>query len=216
MARLGRRQPPKPHIGPTFRASVNAYTLTADTGSFALTGQAAGLTVARTIAPAVGAFTLTGQSASLLATRTISVSAGAFTLTGQDAGLLAARLMAPAVGAFALTGPDVAFVYAPAGTYVIIADAGSFTLDGQAAILKTSRVLSAQMGEFTLTGSDADIAIASDDDRHSALRAPGTTRMELWKTYWKAQEDDEQAVLAVIRAFLDIKESNEWERLLTV
>lgn len=71
MARLGRRQPFKPlanTLWPGFRSAGNAYTLTAATASFELTGVAAVLTAQRKLTAAASVFTLTGNAAGLIYT----------------------------------------------------------------------------------------------------------------------------------------------------
>jgi hypothetical protein len=108
-----------------------ATTLTADTGTFTLTGQAANLTAARKITADAGTFALTGQATNLLASRKLTSEAGTFALTGN-----AANLSKTTVGAFTLT-----------------ADTGTFTLTGQAAGLTAQRKVTADAGSFDLTGS---------------------------------------------------------------
>lgn len=112
-------------------ASAGSYVLTASTGSFSLSGQAAGLRASRKLVAAQGAFALSGQPAALRASRKLAAASGSFTLTGQPANL----------------------VYTPAaGSYTLTADTGSFSLTGQAAGLRASRKLIAAQGTFALTG----------------------------------------------------------------
>ena len=92
---------------------AGGYTLTAEAGSFTLSGQAAGLVAARKLSADAGAFALSGQTVALRADRLLTASQGAFTLTGQDADLIAPN-------------------------YTLTADAGSFTLTGQDATLTAS------------------------------------------------------------------------------
>ncbi len=160
-------------------AAINSYSLTADQGSFTLTGQAAGLTAARTMAAAQGSFALTGQDAGLLfghlltagqgsysltgqdasltATRLLTAAQGSFSLTGQDAGLYVSRALSAGQGSYALSGQDATLTYSPAGAYTITADAGSFTLTGQADGLSAARLLTAAQGSYSLTGQDASL-----------------------------------------------------------
>ena len=92
---------------------AGSYTLTAEAGSFTLSGQAAGLVAARKLSADAGAFVLSGQTVALRADRLLTASQGAFTLTGQDADLIAP-------------------------SYTLTADAGSFTLTGKDATLTAS------------------------------------------------------------------------------
>jgi hypothetical protein len=120
---------------PNSTAVAGAYTLTAETAAFTLTGNAAGLTVART---------LTAETA-------------AFTLTGNDAGLTVARKLTADTATFTLTGNDANLVYTPVGTYTLTADTAAFTLTGNAAGLTVARVLTAESGAFALTGNAATL-----------------------------------------------------------
>lgn len=112
-------------------AGAASYTLTADAGSFALSGQAAGLLAARRLAGDVGSVALSGQDAGLLAACRIDAGQGDIDVTGQAAGLLAARLLAGAHGVHALSGQDAGLSVGGAG-YALTAEAGSFALAGQA------------------------------------------------------------------------------------
>ena len=64
-----------------------AYSLSADHGSFALTGQTANLVKALNVEGATGSFALTGQAANLLSGVSLTADHGSFALTGQTAGL---------------------------------------------------------------------------------------------------------------------------------
>ena len=141
----------------TFRLASGgtAYTLTADSGSFALTGTAASLLAGRKLAADAGSFTLTGTAANTLFGRKLTAEAASFALTGADAALKAGRLLSAEAGSFALTGTDATLTYEPAGSYTLTADSGSFALTGGDVGLIAARVLSAEAGSFALTGSDA-------------------------------------------------------------
>jgi hypothetical protein len=106
--------------------------LTADTASFSLAGQDAGLIASRRLTADAASFTLTGNDASLLTSRRITADAASFALTGIDAGLFASRVIAAAVGEFVLTGNDATLDYSGAvgPTYTLTAVSGSFALTG--------------------------------------------------------------------------------------
>jgi hypothetical protein len=82
-------------------AGGTSYTLTAEQGSYALTGQAAALRAARQLAAAQGAYALTGQTAGLQYGRKVGAAQGSYALTGQAAALRAARQLAALQGAYA-------------------------------------------------------------------------------------------------------------------
>lgn len=160
-------------------ASSGAYSLTADAGSYSLTGQDVALLASRSLAAAQGSYTLTGQDAALLrlftltaaqgsyslsgqavalaASRLIAAGQGSYTLTGQAVGLLASWVLAAGQGAYALTGQAAGLTYTPLGSYSLLADAGSYTLTGQAVGLLASRVLAAAAGSYSLSGQDVGL-----------------------------------------------------------
>lgn len=127
----------------------SSYTLTAETGSFALTGNNAGLIASRLLQASAGSFALTGNNAALLASRSLVCSAGSFAMTGNDASLL--------------------------GTRILTASAGSFSLTGNAAGLLANRVLACSVGSFAMTGNDAELTYTpnsgGDGDANAEIAA---------------------------------------------
>lgn len=164
---------PAAAVGPT-------YTLTADQGSFTLTGQVAALQAARTLTAESGSFTLSGQAAGLAAGRKLLADAGTFSLTGQDAGL----------------------TYTPSGAaYTLSAEAGLFTLSGQSAALSASRVLSTDAGVYSLSGQDVEFSQAASGltGRKVPWRSYRRGRLIEDETYWvgESQEIGEQEQIVV-------------------
>lgn len=159
-------------------ASGPTYTLTADAGSYTVTGQAATLAASRQLALDVGSYTVTGNSAGLLASRLLnldtgnytltgndagiivgrllSAGSGSYTVTGNDAGLIVSRLLSAGAGSYTITGYDVTLTYNPAGgpTYTLALDAGSYAVTGRDAGLIASRLLTADTGSYALAGGD--------------------------------------------------------------
>lgn len=132
------------------------YTLTADTGAFALAGVATGLLTARLTSAGVGSFALAGTAADVRASRVIDSEVGAFVLAGTDATLSKNSPLAADVGAFALAGTDADL----RATRTLTADTGAFALAGTAAGLVVSRVVTAEAGTFALAGTDAGLRTA--------------------------------------------------------
>ena len=109
--------------------SAGAYTLTAATGSYALSGQAANLLKSRVLVSAVGGYALTGVAASLARSHKLTAATGAYVYTGVAANLL----------------------YTPsAGAYTLTANAGSYSLAGNDASLTHGVVTSSPSGEVIL------------------------------------------------------------------
>lgn len=138
---------------------IASRLLTADAGSLSLTGQDAALNAGRIISADVGEFALSGQDASLLAARTLSAETGSFSAPGPDTALTVDRIIGAESGSFALTGQDVGLEIESPGAYSLTADAGAFTLAGQDTGLISDRLLTADTGEFDLTGVPADLTV---------------------------------------------------------
>lgn len=135
------------------------YTLTAEAGTFALTGQSATLSAGQVIAAETGTLTLTGQSAGLRAARHLTAEQGTFTATGQTSDLLRTYRIAADPGTLAATGQAAALVYTPAsGAYTLAAEPGAFTATGQDAALTAARRIAATTGTYALTGQAATLA----------------------------------------------------------
>ena len=134
-------------------STATNYTLTADGGTFALSGQTSDLLFKRKLIADNGSFTLSGQTSDLLFNRNLVSDAGNFNLTGQDSNLLFNRLLASDVGAFNLTGNDIGLLY----NRVLNVENGAFILSGQDTSLHFNRLLTLENGSFVLTGNDADL-----------------------------------------------------------
>lgn len=110
------------------------YTITADAGSYTLTGVAAILKSARTMVAVAGSYVLTGTDAALKRGYGIVAEAGSYAITGTAATLTSARRMVAEAGSYALTGTAAALKAA----FRMAADAGSYILTGFAAGLTTN------------------------------------------------------------------------------
>ena len=130
-----------------------SYTLTADSGTFTLTGTAADLDADRKLAAASGSFTLTGTAADLDADRRLVAASGTFALTGTDVSLLTGLRLTAESGTFTLTGTAADLD----ADRKLTAASATFTLTGTAADLDADRKLTAASGTFTLTGTAADL-----------------------------------------------------------
>jgi hypothetical protein len=154
--------------------------ITADGGTYTLTGADATIRAGRVVSAGSGSYTLTGGAANILAGRRVAADSGSFTLTGSPATIAVSRCIVAGAGSYAITGGTATIrvnrrVSAGAGTFTlagadaallasrrVAADAGTFTLTGTAATVRASRLISAGSGSYTLTGSPADITTSGD------------------------------------------------------
>ena len=136
-----------------------AYTLTADSGTYTLTGQNVGLLVGRRMSCSAGSYLLTGQDAGLRTGKTLAAGQGTYTLTGQDVSMLLARYVQLAQGSYTLTGQDVTLTKS-GGDKTLTADSGTYTLTGQDVALARSTLLTANSGSYALTGQDTGLTLS--------------------------------------------------------
>lgn len=139
---------------PTTLVAASIPTLTAEAGTFVLTGQEARLIASRLLAAGTGTLTLTGQDAALLVSRLVRADAGAYTLTGSDVSLLVSRRLTADAGAYAVTGQDAGLL----ASRLLTGAQGSYTLTGQTAGLRVARRLLAETGLYGVTGQAAGLA----------------------------------------------------------
>jgi len=114
------------------------YTLTADSASYALSGQATGLSF----------------------NRVITADSAAYTLTGQATGLAFNRVLVADSASYALTGQAVTLTYTPLSgpTYTLTADTQSYALTGQSVGLARGWTLSAESASYSLTGQNVTLS----------------------------------------------------------
>ena len=134
-------------------APAATYTLAADAGSYAVTGQSSNLLHHRKLTADAGSYTLTGQPVSLLHNRRLIADPGSYSLTGQNAGLLYNRALLAESGSYNLSGVDAGLLH----NRTLTAESGSYSLAGQDAGLLHNRVLLAESGSYTLTGVDVTL-----------------------------------------------------------
>ena len=159
-------------------AAVGGYTVTANAGSYSITGQVINLlrdsiisSEAGSIAllglstnllkgfvlgAEIGSITLTGLSTNVLKNSVVSIEASSIALTGINTDLLKGSLISVEAGSIILTGQDVTLTYS-GGVYILTADSGSITLTGtQIDLLRTGRLPSGT-GSIALTGINVDL-----------------------------------------------------------
>lgn len=137
----------------TQEGSSAGYTIDLASGSYALSGQAAGLLLGRKIDIAQGSYTLTGQDVALSKGFTVALDSGGYTLSGQSVELTAQRTIAIETGSYTLTGQDLGL----AKGFVIAIGQGSYGLTGQDVGLLFGRVIALEQGSYTLSGQAVEL-----------------------------------------------------------
>jgi len=173
-----------PRLGWQYEAA-SGVVINAESGTFSLSGQDAGLLADRLLSSELGTFSLSGQDTDLLADRlleaepgtfslsgqdalllvdlVLNVETGTFSLSGQDVDLLADRLLNSESGTFSLSGQDANLIYSAANK-ILNAESGSFLLSGNDVSLSINRIMNAEPGDFLLVGFDAQLIFRGISD----------------------------------------------------
>lgn len=137
----------------TLEVAATGNTLSADAGSYAVTGSAADFEVG--MEADAGSYSVTGSAANFTLGKTLGVESGSYALTGEAADFLNGEVLSAEAGSYDVTGSAAEF---PQG-HVLPVDAGAYSYTGSAADLtfaQGSVTLDAESGSYTYTGSSAD------------------------------------------------------------
>lgn len=117
----------------TSRSATHA--LSADPGSYAISGSAATFRRATRLSAEAGVYTISGATATLKAAKKLVVDAGSYAISGAAATLLRGKTLAADAGVYAITGSAAGLRKA----WKLVAAAGSYVLTGSAALLFRTR-----------------------------------------------------------------------------
>lgn len=173
----------RPHRVFVGEAGATAYTLTADAGTYAITGTAATLKAARLLSANAGSYAQTGTAASLehgftvqanggtfvvtgtaAGTRKASIvnaASGTFTVSGTAAALRRTGIVAAGSGAYSVNGTDATLVYDQVGSFTLVANGGTYAVTGTAATLEADRRIVATGGSYAVSGTAATLIHAN-------------------------------------------------------
>lgn len=129
---------------------AQTIVLTANSGSYTLTGQTASLEYNRIFAANSGSYSITGQAATLFKSIILQALSGSYTLSGQNASLLATRQLIANSGSYVITG-QAATIFK---SIILAANSGSYSVTGQPVTLQLLKKLVANPGSYNLTGQD--------------------------------------------------------------
>lgn len=132
------------------RAPVNT-NMTADPGSYMLTGADTNIARSYTISANPGSYMLSGADTPFIRALFMSAAPGAYTINGADTTMDVGRFIYADPGSYALTGADTPFVRA----LVVAADPGAYALTGANTSIARSLIMSGSPGSYALTGADS-------------------------------------------------------------
>lgn len=166
----------------TLTADAGSYTITgtavgllynrrlsAGAGSYSLTGTTAGVFYGRRVLAGVGSYSLTGSTANLLRGRVLSGQSGSYSISGSNAGLLVGRKLTAQGGSYTINGSDATLT--KVADKVINAVNGSYNVSGTSENLLLGRLLLNDGGVFySLNGSNVNL-LKQTPNQHSGMRA---------------------------------------------
>jgi hypothetical protein len=167
--------------------------VTADAGSYTLTGGAATFKRDLVVQGAAGSFALTGVAASLLASRLLTADAGAYALTGYSSTLIHDDVIYAGAFAFHYTGNDAGLIT----DRILTSDAGAYSITGGAADLLKALVITGDAGSYALTGVTADL------QSHPVVTEFVTTGGLPKKVKTKVKKSQRDEVEAIVREAFD-------------
>lgn len=130
-------------------------TLTADAGSYSLTGTTAAILQSRKVVPDAGSYVLSGTGATLRRKRLLVSGSESYTIIGTDASSLHKWLLVGETNSYVLAGTDATLVR----NLPLVVDVGSYALVGTAAIIKQALRVSAISGSYSLDGTDVGLSL---------------------------------------------------------
>lgn len=130
--------------------------LTANQGSYTLTGQNVNLYKGFYLLAAQGSYTLTGQTLNLIAYRLLALAQGSYSLTGHNANLLRGYPLTAVQGSYTLSGQEAGLIYSGA-VAPLSANSGSYTVTGQTVNFLYNRIVGLAQGLYSLTGQTANV-----------------------------------------------------------
>lgn len=127
---------------------INEATVPPTSGSFSFTGEASGVSTARTPAANYGSFAFTGYAAIIGILKNISAALGSFALTGYSAVISAQRIVAAAFASFSVAGQ----IAGTAVGFVIGAVSGAFAFTGLSVVINKVKIMAADYASYSMSG----------------------------------------------------------------
>jgi len=138
------------------------YTITAQGGSYAVTGASASINKSKFLVAQGGAYSFVGNSATLLKSKVLVAQGGVYSYLGQDvvitfsAGATVYTLTAQG-GSYSFTGSSTIILKSK----LLTANGGTYSTTGQSASIYKSKLITASGGVYNYTGSSAVITYAT-------------------------------------------------------
>ena len=146
-----------------------AYTLTAQGGSYSLSGQSVSVLRSKRIISAGGSYAITGQFATVLRSKSLTASGGSYTTVGQNINLNRNRFLTASGGSYSVGGQSVNLYR----NRSLSASGGTYTVTGQLANLYRSKLLIASGGSYAMVGQPAGITYSAGSAAYTLIAQGG-------------------------------------------
>lgn len=138
----------------TFTAGGStAYTLSATTGTYVVSGVSTTLTSSRILTAVKGAYLLAGNPATETLTRRITAVKGVYTVTGNAATLTSSRTLTATTGAYVISGKAVAI----GRVTTLSAVTGTYSVSGKTITNPVALSIRAVKGSYVLASNGANL-----------------------------------------------------------
>lgn len=143
---------------PTFTVDEVApdETITADSGSYSLTGTTISLLAAFNTVTDSGSYALTGTTTPLTAAFNTATDSGSYALTGTATPLTASFNLTSDTGSYVITGTETPLT----ASLKITSNTDSYLISGTAIPLAAAFNLTAETGSYLITGTDINLSDA--------------------------------------------------------
>lgn len=148
---------------------LRQLTMTADLGSFSLSGQNATFTKEYVVSFDGGVYAINGQNVEFANSYSIGLENGNFTSTGFNVGFTTSKTLSVDGGEFNLNGQTATIT----AQRSLIGGNGQFEIVGQESQINAHRTATADLGQFTLTGEN--VTITNDGGNAFTLLVDGGT-----------------------------------------
>ena len=154
-------------------------SITADAGSYSISGDTVGLQYGRSITAAAGSYAITGTAVTLLHDIKLPIDVGSYSITGSAVTLAYDRILDMEAGSYSITGSDAGLL---AG-FTLVAEAGSYAITGTSVDLEHVKVLQADAGSYAITGTAVDLSYGYKIAADSGSYAITGTNVDFARTY---------------------------------
>lgn len=137
-----------------------AFSITADAGSYTITGTAVTTKRGRKVAADSGSYAITGTAVTTRKGWVVSALSGSYAITGTAVTLRQTRLVTAASGSYSITGTDVTLTKTAAKS--VVADAGSYAITGTAVNFRKTHLVSANTGNYSITGTAVTLTLLAN------------------------------------------------------